>query len=432
MDNPFTSSAVESPTALDVQRRMEMAKMLMQQGLAPDSGTQYAPGGVAIRKSPLEGLAKMLQVYMGRQNQDQADTMQRQIQQQGTADAMKFADALRAKPAAPTGDSFQTGANEMGDEAATVPQWQGPQAPDSNKAMAIALGSNNQMLQQLGGSLLGGMVPKAPKWTPIEQYNAQTGKKEKLLIDENNPTNRMPLGGQEATKMEVADGTVYDPYKVTPGQVMPKQFDRPASLKEYEYAKEQGYKGSYFQWDTERRKAGATSVQVSTDNLGLKPKDRFEMEGKLGDDYRAVTKPDQAILGSVSKIKELVKTGSPLKDQSAIYSFAKMLDPDGAVREADYAAIANSLGGVDRLKNIARKALTGEYLSPEQRKDMVSAASLFEKTASERIARANKQYSDQARRYNLDPAAFSVEPPPQAQPQPGKTYRYDSQGNPVP
>ena len=60
MDNPFVSASVANPTAMDVQRRNELAKYLMQQGMA-QTGTETAAGGVAVRKSPLEGLAKMLE-----------------------------------------------------------------------------------------------------------------------------------------------------------------------------------------------------------------------------------------------------------------------------------------------------------------------------------------------------------------------------------
>ena len=67
---------------------------------------------------------------------------------QAASDAQGFIAALRGTP----GQTFQTGANEMGDEAAT--QTIPAQAPDMNKALAIALRSENPMIQGMGGSVM--------------------------------------------------------------------------------------------------------------------------------------------------------------------------------------------------------------------------------------------------------------------------------------
>ena len=41
----------------------------------------------------------------------------------------------------------------------------------------------------------------APKWQVSERFNEATGKKEKVLVDMNNPANIMPFGGQEARNL---------------------------------------------------------------------------------------------------------------------------------------------------------------------------------------------------------------------------------------
>jgi hypothetical protein len=231
------------------------------------------------------------------------------------------------------------------------------------------------------------------------------------------PKKKTPIKlGQGERLLE--DGT----YKLL-AEGAPKEDSIPTGIKEYQFAVQQGFKGTYEQWDTARRKAGATSVSVGADNLGLKPKDRFDMEGKLGDDYRAATKTDNLVIGSAGQITELLKQTGPLKDQAAIYSFAKMLDTEGAVREADYAAIINTAGGIDRVKNLFNRALTGEMLTPNQREDMAKVARGMGRVAAERIRKQNKAYGAQAERYNLRPEAFLTEPPtftdPPAAPAPG-------------
>ena len=44
-------------------------------------------------------------------------------------------------------------------------------------------------------------VNPAPKWQAVEQFNPDTGRKEKVLVDMNNPSNVLPMGGQEARNL---------------------------------------------------------------------------------------------------------------------------------------------------------------------------------------------------------------------------------------
>jgi hypothetical protein len=148
----------------------------------------------------------------------------------------------------------------------------------------------------------------------------------------------------------------------------------------------------------------STTVNVG-DNLGLKPKDRFEMEGKLSDDFLKATALDRNVLTSASKIRTALGLDGALKDQAAIYAFAKGLDPEGAVREADYAAISNSAGLIDRVRNYSNMLLKGERLTPTQRQEMVNFASAWEKVANSRIQSQRSRFSSQAQRYNLSPEA---------------------------
>lgn len=145
------------------------------------------------------------------------------------------------------------------------------------------------------------------------------------------------------------------------------------------------------------------NVSVNTDSLGLKPKDKFEMEQKLGADYSAATKLDSGIVSTAQDIRNILQQGGALKDQAAIYKFAKALDPDGAVREADYAAIVKTAGGLDYVKTMVNKALTGEQLSPKQRTEMINLTNAMAAVAQQRMAKAQTRFSANARLYNLNP-----------------------------
>ena len=186
----------------------------------------------------------------------------------------------------------------------------------------------------------------------------------------------------------------------------------PAAVQEYEYAKDQGYKGTFEQWDTARKRAGATNLSVNTDNLGLKPKDRFDMEQKLSADYQKATGTDNLIVSGAQDINNILKQGGALKDQAAIYKFARSLDPEGAVREADYAAIVRTAGGLDYVKNLFKRAVTGEQLSETQRSEMSSLINSMAGVAKQRIAKKQKTFAGNAKMYNLEPANIfqSAEP----------------------
>lgn len=130
------------------------------------------------------------------------------------------------------------------------------------------------------------------------------------------------------------------------------------------------------------------------------------MEGKLSDEYYKATAEDRKLISAVGKIKTALGQDGALKDTAAIYGFAKALDPEGAVRESDYAAVANTAGLIDRVRGYTNRLLTGEKLTPPQRAEMNALASAWEKVAESRLSAQRNRYTNQAGRYNLDPKAI--------------------------
>ncbi len=75
-----------------ITRQQAMAQALMQQGMQNSGGTQQI-GGVAIRNSPVSGLAQMFNAYLGGKLQNKADTQQTSLDQNRRT---ALADSLRA------------------------------------------------------------------------------------------------------------------------------------------------------------------------------------------------------------------------------------------------------------------------------------------------------------------------------------------------
>ena len=76
----------------------------------------------------------------------------------------------------------------------------------------------------------------------------------------------------------------------------------------------------------------------------------------------------------INKVLAGAKQDSAAGDVSLIFTFMKVLDPTSVVREGEQATAANAAGIPSRVRNAFNKALTGEKLSLEQRKDFVSTA----------------------------------------------------------
>lgn len=174
--NPFTAESAA------IQRRLQMAQALGQQALQPMDLPQQA----GVRASPYAGLAKILQAYNAAQaeksaTQEYKDLAER-YQAGNRAEMGSFLEAMQGAPAkelagpapqgAPQGVS-QTevtqpytdaqGVQYKGGEPIQGGYIQPAQAPDRQRAMALALGSQNPTLQGAGGAMLSSMMtPKSP------------------------------------------------------------------------------------------------------------------------------------------------------------------------------------------------------------------------------------------------------------------------------
>jgi hypothetical protein len=147
-----------------IAQRMKMAELLGQQAMQPYEMPQQ-PGA---RISPYSGLAKILQGYTAGAMRNKALEQQKELgekYQAGTqAEIANFLGAMQGTQAkelaGPAPQGAPTGVSTEGMQGGYI---QPAQAPDRQRAMALALGSQNPTLQGAGGAMLGQMMtPKAP------------------------------------------------------------------------------------------------------------------------------------------------------------------------------------------------------------------------------------------------------------------------------
>lgn len=128
--------------AAEIDRRRQYAELIRQQGMAPLE--QRTVGGVAIRNSPLEGLARGLQMYAGQRGVEQAGSDRRalagRMEGERSTELAAMVNALRGTPARPQ----QMGADDM----AMIADQGGQSNPmtqaipgDPNAAAMAAMGS---------------------------------------------------------------------------------------------------------------------------------------------------------------------------------------------------------------------------------------------------------------------------------------------------
>jgi hypothetical protein len=141
---------------------------------------------------------------------------------------------------------------------------------------------------------------------------------------------------------------------------LPKAKAMPAAVQEYEYAREQGYKGSFEQFQLSQKRAGATNVSNSVSMAGPKA---FETElGKMDAEqlvkWRDGAQAAQATLGTVKRLEDAEKqgaySGGAANLKMTVGSYINGITgatPKGQVGSEIYNAEANKLV-LDQIKSL--------------------------------------------------------------------------------
>ena len=136
------------PTNIDFQteqdalsRRMQIAEALRNGGLAPLGPTEVV-GGVAVKKSPLEGLSKIVQAYFGAKNVQSITDEQRKLGQDRRADLRS---AMEQYLNASSGKLTQPGGSDLYGAQADL-------NPNPQQAILEALTSQHPEMRAVGAA----------------------------------------------------------------------------------------------------------------------------------------------------------------------------------------------------------------------------------------------------------------------------------------
>jgi hypothetical protein len=173
----------------------------------------------------------------------------------------------------------------------------------------------------------------------------------------------------------------------------------PSAVKEYEYAKGQGYQGTFNDWQLAQRRAGASNVNVPI-NLGQKG---FDNTLKLRGDFRSepIYKAHQEMETSYAQIREGLNKASPAGDLAGATKIMKLLDPGSVVRESELGMAMAASGALDRLSHYATNVINGTKLTPDQRKDFQSLADALYSESVKQYNAKRGEYAGIAERNQL-------------------------------
>jgi hypothetical protein len=290
------------PEIQDITRQREMAKMLLQKGMADNLQGQMVSGRY-VGASPWQGIANMYAAYSGRQLAEEADKKQAELskllRQETMTDMGRYLEAIQGRPESITQQQATEGNLPQGQtmlddqgQRTLVPQVNPAVAPDYNKALAVALGSRSPMVQALGTTAIGEMT-----------------KPQKLGADE-----QLVRFNPQSQKYE------------TIGAGAPK---KSSELKDYEFALSQGFKGSFMDYQTALKKAGASNTVVNTE----KSYGQAFGQGLAGNDVK--------LYDSASRAPQMLET---VKETRKLLDNDKLYVGFGANQKLDLARAADAFG----------------------------------------------------------------------------------------
>jgi hypothetical protein len=155
----------------------------------------------------------------------------------------------------------------------------------------------------------------------------------------------------------------------------PKREPVPSAIAEYKFAQDQGYKGTFQDFEIAKRTAGAPKLAVDLKD----PTAIAKAQSDVLKDWRGVVKDVGAmeVADRFKAVKAAVaeaNAGNKTADGALIFAIGKIYDPSGAVQEGDKQTILGNRSIPQSIKAYAERALSGQSLLPEERAGLLSVA----------------------------------------------------------
>lgn len=425
-----------TPESIDVahiRRRQALADALLQSSATPIS-TQRQSGRFVSAISPLEGLTKLAEAYIGSKQHKAIEQESRDL---AGNRAKRFVEALRGKSAvapeerpsemfgAPYNeDAYDTKTpNPYNVPGATVPQWMDISKPVSG-LQANRVEVRGQVPQE---------TPEAPD--PIAQMRAQVADYVEQGVMTPDQGMQMLAGLQQKLLEKQLQPVKYSYQTTADGQIVGLPDTGGAAI-------QTGVRGEQkaptfitsgagvdasgrprevpLRWDAAQGRAvpvegvqPITKGPLATASASVSTKDAFKNERDLRNDLKSepIYKAHQEVRSAYEQIRGALGQNTPISDVAAATKIMKLLDPGSVVRESELGIAMASSGLMDRVTNYANMVISGQRLTPQQRKDFQKLADEFYRASEEQFNVKAAEYSGIAKDYGLNETRVSGRAP---------------------
>jgi hypothetical protein len=159
------------------------------------------------------------------------------------------------------------------------------------------------------------------------------------------------------------------------------------------------------QWVGRRRPDGSIETKVAPmpgapdDRADKRGAETFDQETKLRAEHQKLVGGFEIAQTNYATMPELAADDTGGSDVALVNAFFKTFAPLSNVQEGEFSQVAKAGGVSDRVINLLDRALTGQVLTPTQRREMITAASRFYHQQRAAVEGANEKYTKLAQSY---------------------------------
>lgn len=287
------------PEIQDISRQRDLAKLLLQKGMADNMQGQMVSGRY-VGASPIQGIANLYSAYKGKQLAEESDKKQAELAQKlrqvQSTEAQDILGALRGTP-----EQTVYGAGMEGPTMNVTPAVEGSQSA----ALAQALKGQSPFSQTMAAKLMEQQF-KEPKWEKVEQYDQKTGNTITGMVNVNSSSPESTFRPIAVSKpaMSAKDIAELRDKGILVGGGMPT-----AGAPMGGGMPSTGMTSN--QMPKQDQKYMPATLPVFEPDPTLSPQQNRELQGKFAEDLRKNVKNAKDAFGTIKSVSEILRTNEP-------------------------------------------------------------------------------------------------------------------------
>ena len=130
---------------------------------------------------------------------------------------------------------------------------------------------------------------------------------------------------------------------------------------------------------------------------------RIQNEAALRREYEGATEEYRNVRQAFQKVEASLAQSTGIGDIGGIFGIMKVFDPTSTVREGEQASVQNSAGVPEYIRSLYNRAVSGELLTPDQRRDILAVGRAQYGTYEQGYQRRVSDFTRMANDYGIDP-----------------------------